>query len=251
MKTLHRLPLSALSVLALLSGYGFRRVSAKAQPGAAYLSEQKKLPPDILPDTFSRAARVNRDDLTSDAERQAFDRIYPTTPKPGVIKWLGPTGTRMLLPELAETYQTQLKLIRARGELDPKTLELATAVALRETNNKQEWINHQQDREKLLGPKIEDILKNNLPTTGLDEKDAVIIQYNRELFREPRVSSMTFAKIEEIYGKKKVLTMTLMSCYYAANGLLMQAYDQHMDTRPDCEGEHNGCLSAKNMADSW
>jgi hypothetical protein len=251
MKILKRLSLTILAMLALLSGYGFRKVSAKVQPGAAYLNEQKKLPPDVLPDTFSRAARINRDDLATDGEKQVFDRIYPTPPKPGIIKWLGPTGTRMLLPELAETYQTQLKLIRAKGELDPRTLELATAVALRETNNRQEWINHQEDREKLLGPKIEEILKNNLPTTGLDEKDAVIIQYNRELFREPKVSSKTFAKLEEIYGRKKALTITLMSCYYAANGLLMQAYDQHMDTRPECEGEHNGCLSVKNMNDGW
>jgi len=215
------------------------------------LSLTAPLPPDINPDTLSRASRVKKEDFTTDAEKAAFDRTYVLSPKQTVSKWLGPTGTRLQIPELAETYNTQLKMFHSKSTLGDRYYELVVAVALRETNNREEWLNHQVNREKLLGPKIEEVLRKNLPTTGLDEKDAAIIEYGRELFRKPKVSSKTFANLERLFGKTNALVATLTMCYYDANGLLMRAYDQHMDTTPGCDGYHIGCLNAKNINNAW
>jgi 4-carboxymuconolactone decarboxylase len=241
--------LMAMEML-LVASNGSQLVGQTANPSPA-LSLTAKLPADINPDTLSRASRVKREDFATDAEKAAFDRTYVLSPKQTVSKWLGPTGTRLLIPELAETYNTQLKLFHSKGTLGDRYYELVVAVALRETNNREEWLNHHVNREKLLGPKIEEILRKNLSTNGLDEKDAAIIQYGRELFREPKVSSKTFATMEKLFGKKDTLVASLTMCYYDANGLLMRAYDQHMDTTPGCEGYHIGCLNAKNIDNAW
>lgn len=213
------------------------------------LSLTAKLPPDVHPDTLSRAVRTQKDDLTTDGEKEAFDRMSGVSPSQPVSKWLGPTGTRLQIPELAETYSTQLKLLHSKGTLGDKYYELVIAVAMRETNNKEEWLNHEAIRAKLLSPRIEEVLRSNLPTTGLDEKDAMIIQYGRELFRDPKVSSETFAAMQRLLGSKNTLVATLTMAYYDVNGLLIRAYDQRMDTSPTCTG--NGCLSERNIHNAW
>lgn len=249
MRPLYKVWASITLASMLAAGYGFRRMSAQTPSGTSFLSQQTKLPPDIHPDTLSRAEKVKRDDLTTEEEKQTFDRIVTFEPKERTSTWLGPTGTRLQIPQLAETYNTQLKLFRE--QLEQRSYELAISVAIRETDNKEEWLNHVPNREKLLGPKIEEVLMKNQSTAGLDPKDAAIIDYGREMFRAPKVSSKTFAALEQGYGRKKALTVTLIICYYAANELLMRAYDQHMDTRATCSGYHEGCLSAKNAGLVW
>jgi 4-carboxymuconolactone decarboxylase len=235
--------------LAFLGGFGSRSARAQQSSGAGQSAE--KLPPDIRPETLSRMPRTKKTDLTTDEEKQAFDRVVGHSAKQSVSRWLGPTGTRLAIPELADIYQKQINLIHAKSGLEPKYIELTVLVATRETNNKDEFLNHEPDALKLLPAKVVEIIKNNQDTKGLEEKEALIIQFGRELFREPKVSSKTFAAVERTFGRKTTLDIALFMCYYASNGLLMRAYDQQMDTSPTCVFPHSGCLNAKNPPRTW
>lgn len=213
---------------------------------------EQKLPPDVRPDTLSRMPRTKRDDLTSEEDKKAFDEVVTFQPKQLTSRWLGPTGTRLQVPAYAVIYNKQDgMLLRNRQLLEPKYVELVIAVATRETNNREEWLNHNPDATRLLGHKVLEVIRTQQPTTGLDAKDAVVIQYGRELFHQAEVTPKTFAALQSSYGKKSALLVTLIMCYYESNVLLMRAYDQHMDTSPSCSTPHSGCLDAKHPPSTW
>ncbi len=93
---------------------GIATPAETANQDNSLLASAKNLPPDIHPDTLSRMPRVKREDLGTDAERLAYDRVVMDSPRMKGRTWLGPTGTRLLVPELAETYDEQMKLLKAR-----------------------------------------------------------------------------------------------------------------------------------------
>jgi hypothetical protein len=241
----------AILAMALLFvvGYAAQASFSTLKSGGEQAGESK-LPPDVRSDTLSRMPRTKREDLTTDEARAAFDSVIAFQPKQLTERWLGPTGTRLLVPEYAVIYNKQDRmLLRNKELLDQKTVELTIAVATRETNNREEWINHHPFAVKEVGLEVMEIIRKNGPLKGVDEKEAVVIQYGRELFHEPKVSSKTFSKVQAFYGKKSALAIALLMAYYDSNALLMRAYDQHMD--PTCHMEHAGCYDEKNPPVTW
>jgi hypothetical protein len=222
-----------------------------AQQNSRTGQSAESLPPDVHPETLSRATRVKREDFTTDEEKQAYDRVMGLMPKQSVTRWLGPTGTRLRIPEEAEIDHMQLTMLSEKSGVDPKYIELTIAVATRETDNRDEFLNHELDAIKVLGVKVEDIVRLRQDPTGLEEKEVAIIQFGRELFHQPIVSSKTFADLERNFGKKGALAITLIMCHYDSNGLLMRAYDQHMDVRAECTTAHSGCVNPTHPLPSW
>jgi 4-carboxymuconolactone decarboxylase len=226
---------------AFLGGFGSR--SALAQQSSAAGQSAEKLPPDIRPDSFNRMPRPKREDFTTEEEKQAFERVLAFEPSiadqnatnaGGSVLGgeLGPSGVRAQIPEVAEIYRKLDIMIHQKSGLDPKNIELTVLVALRETNNKVEWQGHEREKNfKLLSPNVVDIVRNNQDTKGLEEKEALIIQFGRELFRQPKVSSKIFAETERVFGRRSTLCITLLMGYYAQNTLLYRAYDFHKDPR--------------------
>ena len=227
--------------LFLVEGYLHK---ALARQNSSPQQTAEKLPLDIHPETLSRAPRSKREDFTTDEEKKAFDEILVLSPKQKVSRWLGETGTRLQIPELALNYQQNIRMLHEKGGLDPKYAELAIIVGAREANDESAFVAHSADAVKAgIDPKVVEIVRRERDTKGLDPQDAAIIQFGRELFHRPIVSFQTFAAAQKQLGNRGTLGMTLLMSYYATSeALLMQAYDQHLDTRPDCLS-HNGCES--------
>lgn len=224
-----------IAIFVLLAGYGSRLTSAQTQSNGnagAIPSAQNNLPPDIHPDTLSRMPRAHRDQFATDDEKQAFDRVAAlsatVTATQGVM---GPTGTRAQIPELAESYRLMFGMLQKKCGVDQKYFEEAALVATRESNNEVEWNDHEANGIKFLGADVVELIRNKQDPKGIDEKEALIIQFGRELFRQPfnRVSSKTFAQMEQAFGRQGTLGITLVMGYYTMNALLMHAYDQHTD----------------------
>jgi hypothetical protein len=232
MKVLTVVGLWTLMAFAFLGGFGSGTFLAQESSGAGQSAE--KLPPDVHPETLSRMARARRGDLATEDEKQAFDRVLALSPTsnewnvPG--GWLGPAGIRMQIPELAEIYLKQIQTLHMKCGLEPKYQELAILVGTRESNNKSEFLDHESRdiTRKLLTPKVLEIIKKEQDTKGSDEKQALIIQFGRELFHQPKVSSKTFAEMERNFGRKGTLGISLLMCYYSSNGLLMRVYDTQL-----------------------
>ncbi len=225
-----------IALFVLLAGYGSRLAPAQTQSngnaGATPSAQNVNLPPDVHPDTLSRMPRAHRDQFATDEEKQAFDRVAAlsatVTATQGVM---GPTGTRAQIPELAESYRLMFGMLQKKCGVEQKYFEEAALVATRESNNEVEWNDHEANGVKFLGADVVELIRNKQDPKGIDEKEALIIVFGRELFRQPfnRVSSKTFAQMEQTFGRQGTLGISLVMGYYTANALLMHAYDQHTD----------------------
>jgi 4-carboxymuconolactone decarboxylase len=235
MKMLTAVPFGVLLALASLGTLGSTSALAQQAPGGAPSAE--KLPPDVYPDTLSRMPRVKREEFTTEEEKQAFDRVVALSPqdfkKNYFEGWLGPGQMRMQIPEVEEIYLKQSALIREKSGLEPKYRELAILVATRECDNKSEFIDHaaREITRKSLDPHVVEVVRKREDTKGLEEKEALIIQFGRELFNQPKVSSKTFAEMERNFGKKATLGIVLTMGHYVSNVLLMRAYDTQLYRR--------------------
>ena len=101
-------------------------------------------------------------------------------------------------------------------------------VACRETNYNLEWNGHEAMATRNgVDAKTLDVIRKRAPLTGLDEKDAVVIRFGRQIFTDKKVDSATFAKVVELYGKRGAMDMVAVMNTYAVSGFFGIAVDEH------------------------
>jgi 4-carboxymuconolactone decarboxylase len=209
---------------------GFEPRSVFAQGGSGAGQSAEKLPPDVNPNSLSRMPRAKREQFTTDEERQAFDRVLALEGRfraqSGAI---GGTLTRIHLPTIAELYRTLLIQLREKSGMEPRYQELTILVASRESNNETEWVAHEKNVVKDFSQDLVEIIRNRKDVKGLGEKEATLIQFGREMARDPKVSSKTFADMERLFGRKSTLAASLIMGYYDASAMLFRAYDQRLN----------------------
>jgi len=113
------------------------------------------------------------------------------------------------------------------GTLDPHTRELAILVACRETNYNLEWNGHEASGLKAgLDAKLIDVVRFNRPLTSLNERDATVIRFGRQMFHDKKVDSATFAKAVEFWDKRGTMDMVAVMNAYAVSGYFAIAVDE-------------------------
>jgi hypothetical protein len=191
----------------------------------------EKFPADINVESRSRMPRATRDEFTSEEDKQAYDHVVTLQPnfgKPPVNGKFGGTETRLHIPVVADAYRTALTHLWTEKELDQKYVDLAIMVAARETNGEPEWVDWEDRAVKLNSREAIEIIRNKQDTKGLGEKEQTLIEFGREIFRDPKVSSKTFADMERLFGRRGTLAIACIMGYYANNSLLFRVYDQHL-----------------------
>src|ERR1041384_6837233 len=89
-----------------------------------------------------------------------------------------------------------------------------------------EWVAHEPEALKEgVTQKVINVIKYRRSTEGLDETDALIIELGRQLWRDHRVKSETFAKLKAIFGPNK-LVMLMGNC--AGTAALLTAVDMQL-----------------------
>jgi hypothetical protein len=222
--------LFAALTFAIVGALSFHRAFGQENAGgAAATPNVQSSPPDIRPDSLSRMPRPHVDDMMTDEDKESFKRVLSWEKSLNDTSGeLGPTGTRAWIPQLAEEYRKLGNMVHKANNLDPKYIELISLVAIREANIPAEWGGHAVNGRKLLGAKTVAIIQNEDDPGVLDDKKAaLIIRFGRELFHETKVSSSTFAEMNESFGWRGTLDITLLMGYYDQNGILYRAFDQH------------------------
>ena len=70
----------------------------------------------------------------------------------------------------------------------------------------------------------------------VDERDAAVIRFGRQLFHDNRMDTATFAKAVQLFGKKGAMDLVAVMSTYAVSGFYATAVDEHMPAgRPDLE----------------
>lgn len=195
---------------------------------AAFIAyAQSKLPADLDPQSRARLPYLKKSEM--DAKGQKVADAFPS--KDGTLS--GPLAFAAYNSGVAQALLDLHNAAVTGGTLDPHTRELAILVACRETNYNLEWSGHEASGLKAgIDAKVIDIVRNNrslagLEGKGLEEKDATVIRFGRQMFRDRKVDSATFAKAVDLWGKRGTMDMVAAMNTYAVSGYFAIAVDEH------------------------
>lgn len=181
------------------------------------------LPADINKDSMARLPYLQRKNL-DEASQKIYD-VLPGRRPDGSLS--GPLAFAAYNPAVAKAL-FDLHNAAVAGTLNPHVRELAILVACRETNYNLEWNAHEPSAVKEgVDPKVIDIVRRNAALTGIDDKDATVIRFGRQLFTERKVDSATFAKAVELFGQRGTMDLVAVMNTYAVSGFYAIAVDEH------------------------
>jgi len=182
---------------------------------------QAKLPADL--DAQSRARLPYLKSSKVDAKGK---RVVDVFGKGGTVS--GPLAFATYNPAVGQALLDLHDAAVTGGTLDAHARELAILVACRATNYNLEWNGHEASGVRAgIDAKVIDVVRNNSPLTGLNEKDAAVIRFGRQLFNDKKVDSATFAKVVELWGKRGAMDMVAVMNTYAVSGFFAIAVDEH------------------------
>jgi 4-carboxymuconolactone decarboxylase len=192
----------------------------------AGVSYGQSLPPDIFKDSLSRFPVIKRDQL-DEKGKKAYDVIAGGTGK--TVLPTGPAAIGLYSPGVYEPLRMLNDYLRKDSVLGERLAELAILVAAREGDEQYVWGAHEPAALKAgIALAVIDTIKYGRDVTGLEEKEAAIIRFGRQLFREKKMSSDVFAKTVELFGRQGTVELTALMGDYQLNGLLLKMADQHL-----------------------
>jgi 4-carboxymuconolactone decarboxylase len=188
------------------------------------------LPADLDPQSRARLPYLQRKDMDENAQK-IFD-VLPGRSKDGVLS--GPLAFAAYNPAVAKAL-FDLHNAAVAGTLDPHVRELAIMVACRETNYSLEWNAHEASALKAgVNTKVIDVVRTRASLIGLDEQDAAVIRFGRQMFGDKKMDAATFAKVAQLFGQRGAMDMVAVMNTYAVSGFYAIAVDEHMQSgRPD------------------
>jgi alkylhydroperoxidase family enzyme len=188
-------------------------------------AQTAKLPGDLDPQSRARLPYLQRKDVTSEADQKIFETL-PGLGKDGVLG--GPLAFAAYNPGVAKAL-FDLHNAAVAGSLTPRVRELAIMVACRETNYGLEWNGHRATAIKVgVDEKLLDVILNNRDLTGVADADATVIRFGRQMYRDKKIDSATFAKAVEALGRRGAMDLVAVMNTYAVSGFYAIAVDEHM-----------------------
>jgi len=182
---------------------------------------QSKLPADLDPQSRARLPYLKSSEVDAKGKK-----VVDMFGKGGTVT--GPLAFATYNPAVGQVLLDLHDAAVTGGTLDPHTRELAILVACRATNYNLEWNGHAASGLKAgIDPQVIDVVRFNRPLTGLNEKDAAVIRFGRQLLNDKKVDSATFAKVVELWGKRGAMDMVAAMSTYAVSGFFAIAVDEH------------------------
>ena len=206
---------------AVLAGF------AAAGRGEAEDTVMTKLPKDVHPESRSRLPLAKREALDEQG-RRIYDQL--TDPKRPTLAGLqGPAGIWLHSPRIGEPIREFNHILRTQVPIEPRLRELAILVAAREMDSQFEWTAHEPVALKEgLDPRIVEAVKFRKAVSGAPDKETAIIAFGRELFRDRKVRSETYAEMVKAFGQTGVVNITALMANYALTALMLAAFDQQL-----------------------
>src|SRR5215211_907973 len=155
------------------------------------------MPSDIDPQSGFRLPLPKREDL-DEAGKKTYDRAM--TPGASIAGLHGPAGIRLYSTKTSEALTAVNRYLRYEAEALKEGVE----------------------------PAVIDVIKFRRSTEGLDATDAVVIDLGRQIWRDHKVSSPTFAKAKTLFGPHKLVDLVLLMGTYAGMAALLTAFDMQL-----------------------
>jgi 4-carboxymuconolactone decarboxylase len=195
-------------------------------PTGASPSMQRNMPSDIDPHSGFRLPLPKREDLDEAGQRH-YDRA--AAPGASLAGLQGPSGIQLYSPKTAEHVRALNRYLRFEAGFAPRVREIAILATAREMDSQFEWCAHEPEALKEgVEASVIDVIKHRKPTDGLDETDAAVIELGRELFRDHKVRSETFARVKALFGPHKLIELVMLMGNYAGTAALLAAVDMQL-----------------------
>src|SRR2546423_8172864 len=216
-----RLILIVPAVLAGCAAPGPQREEASKVP------TMTTLPQDIHPESRPRLPLPKREALDGQ-EKRVYDSV-PDPNRPTLAGFRGPAGIWLHSPRVGEPFREMNRILRNEVPLAPRLRELAILVTAREFDSQFEWTAHEPVALKEgLDPGILDAVKFRKAVSGAPEKEAALIAFGRELFRDRKVRAETYAEMRRGSGRTAVVNITALMANYAFTAVMLTAFDQQL-----------------------
>ena len=185
--------------------------------GSAVVESEATLPKDVFPDSRSRLPLINRENL-DERGKKAYDDAAASNSGSGVPQGL-----------------TAIKLhgsgvdVRWASPLGRRLTELAIVAAARECDQPYEWSLHEMEAVAVgLDPAVIDLVRHREPLTGVGEREAVIVQLDREIVGKHKLSSETYARALKLLGESGLVDIVSLEAQYAGTAARLTAFNQQM-----------------------
>jgi len=186
------------------------------------------MPSDIDPKSGFRLALPNPQDL-DEAGKKAYERA--TSPGATIAGLQGPAGVQLFSPKTAAHVAALNRYLRYEAGFTPHVREIAILTTAREMDSQFEWVAHEPEALKEGVPQATiDVIKYRRSTAALDETDALVIELGRQLWRDHKVQSETFAKLKAVFGPNKLIELVMLMGNYAGTAALLTAVDMQLHT---------------------
>ena len=108
-----------------------------------------------------------------------------------------------------------------------RLMSVAVLVTARAHDQQYDWtISETAARKDGLEPAIIDVIRDMKSPAGLGDKEAVIIQFGRELFGSHYVSAETYARALQIFGERDLVDFVNLMAQHADDATVLTAFDQ-------------------------
>ncbi len=184
-------------------------------------------PDDVYEESRCRLPLVRREHLPPNAQK-IFDQLID--PEGGSHAGLhGPGGIRLHSPRLAELWKPVSRYLRNETGLDPRVREVAILTTARHLNSQFEWQQHEPVARRVGVPDDTiEAIKARQTVDGLNETDALVIRFTRQVLEERRIAPELFATASRTFGEQKLIDLTAIVGAYAATAILLSAVDMHL-----------------------
>ena len=201
-------------------------IAALGVPPAGAQNIAAAMPSDIDPQSGFRLPLPKREELD-----EAGRKIYDEAQRPGasLVGLQGPSGIRLYSTKTAPWLTSLNRHLRFEAGIAPRIREIAILVTAREMDSQFEWVAHEPEALKVgVPPQTVDAIKHRRDTSGLDERDAALIALGRQLWRDHRVDSATFAHAKALFGPHQLVDIVLLMGNYSGTAALLTAFDMQL-----------------------
>ena len=197
-----------------------------AQAQTPQPSSRANWPADVDKQSGFRLPIPKREELDELGQR-AYDR--GTAPGATIAGLQGPAGIQLYSTGSAQFHSGLNNYLRRQSGISPRIREIAILTTAREFDSQFEWAAHEPEGLKEgVPPNVIDVIKHRKALDGLDPKDAIVIQFGRELWRNHKVAPATFAKAKETFGPKMLVDIVMLMGNYASTAGILAAFDMQL-----------------------
>jgi 4-carboxymuconolactone decarboxylase len=216
----------ALGLLAAAFALSVPGAQAQTPANASAPISKANWPADVDRQSGFRLPLPKREDLDQNG-REAYDR--GTTPGATTAGLQGPTGIQLYSTKTAPLHSALNTYLRREAGISPRIREIAIMTTAREFDSLFEWNAHEPEGLKDgVPPAVIDAIKNRKALDGLDPTDTIVIQFGRELWRDHKATSATFAKAKDTFGPKQLVDLVMLMGNYASTAALLTAFDMQI-----------------------